>query len=386
MPTLVRYWCSSLKSERHALRIVSYFAAAAAAGWRNYLVCSGAPADPALNTPIERLGVQIVYHPRARGNFDAAAAAGARALLRRVRCDVMHCDNTHLPPLMGAWLAGVPVRLWSKRSMEPAFEAGRPETLRDRAAIALRLSCLLATRILPVSGAVGDELVRKGIPRRKIEVMFSPVQNDPGPRPPRAEARRSLGLEPEHVAIVSVGRAAEVKGWDVLLDAFGRIAPRVPNARLVLAGDAESDRDFRARLDDLIVRHNLSHRVCFTGHRPVIAPILAAADLFVLPSRSEGHALALVEALQAGLPAVASRAGGSPEIIQPGVNGLLFEREDAAGLAERLLQLLDDDDLRHRLAAHAAASSARIMPTPEEHSAALLELYSKLLSSTKRGR
>lgn len=377
-PTLVRYWCSYFKSDRHARRVAGFFTATAAAGWRHVLVCARPPDVPAWTAAVEQLGVEIVYHARARGNFDVHAVARVRALLRDVRCDVFHCDNTHTSPLIGAWLAGVRVRLWSKRSMEPAFEAGRRPSLRDRAAISLRVSCVLATQTLAVSEAVAAELRRKHIPAGRVRVMLNPLDaRDPQQRT-QGQARAALGVHPDDFLIVTIGRALRVKGWDVLLQAAAAAVPQIPNLRVMLVGSTESaeERPVRAELD-AFARGALDERVRFTGHLSSIDDVLAAADVFVLPSRSEGFSLALVEAMRAGVPVIAARVGIAEAVIEPGRNGLLVGREDTAGLAQSLVRVASDPALRAALGSAARATS--ILPTPDEHAAELLALYTELL-------
>jgi glycosyltransferase involved in cell wall biosynthesis len=377
--TVVRYWCSHFKSERHARRIAGFFTATAAAGWRNVLVCSRPPEEPVWTEPATSLGVELVYHPRAHGNFDIACVRRTRALLRSVGCDVFHCDNTHTSPLIGAWLAGVAVRLWSKRAMEPSYEANRPVSLRDRLAVSLRLSCALATRTLAVSEPVADELRQKGIPGGRILVMPNPLDAGGEVRRSREDARAALGLGAGDFVVTTIGRALPVKGWDVLVRAAAAALPRVPALQVLLVGSTEAvnERPVRAEIEQLVAQGGLEGRVRFTGHVSSIDDPLAAADVFVLPSRSEGFSLALVEAMRAGLPVIASRVGIAEAVIQPGRNGFVVPREDAPALAEYLVRLAADVEMRARLAAGARSTS--ILPTAPEHADALLALYRHLL-------
>jgi glycosyltransferase involved in cell wall biosynthesis len=376
--TLIRYWSSFVKSARHGERVASYFHAAAAAGWRSVLVCSRPPESPAWAGPLRDAQVEIVYHPRARGNFDAACVRRVYRLCRERACDVFHCDNNHTSPLIGAALARVPARLWTKHAMEPASEAGRIETWRDRAAPSLRVTLALAHRVLPVSDAVREELIRKGADRQRTSVLLLPLDAAPPLDIGKAAARATLALPPDAFVVTAIGRAAAVKGWDVLVEAFAALDD--PRALLLLVGDAAVEPAFRARLDAQIARLGLGGRVRFAGHVSDMPPVFAAADVCVLPSRSEGHALALVEALRAGLPVVASRVGAAADVITPMHNGLLFERESIPQLADHLRLLHRDAALRERLGA--AARTLQGIPTPPEHAAALLRIYRSLLNGT----
>ena len=382
-PILIRYWASHFKSLGHAERIASYFAASRAAGWDCHLVASGLPADPAWLEPLHRHAVGLHYLPRARGNFDVRCATAARLLCRELDADVLHCDNTHTSPLIGATLAGVAVRLWTKHAMQPAFEQVRPPTLRERIAPAVRMSAMLATRVLPISRAIGDELVALGVSPAKVQVLPLPVAVASAAVPAFSsrEARRQWGLERDHVVFGTVGRALPVKGWDVLIEAFAAIHGEFPLSRLLLVGSttAREEQPFRARLDALLKSRGIDHAVVFTGHLTNINGALAAMDAFVVPSRAEGFSLALVEALTAGLPVVSTRVGIAPDIMTDGVHGLLVERHDAPSLVRALTALAADAALRQKFAA-AAAGAVQALPSPDQHAQALLTLYESLLN------
>jgi glycosyltransferase involved in cell wall biosynthesis len=355
--TLVRYWGSFFKTPRQAREFARVFVAAAARGWRTHLVCCRPPDD-------------------------AGVVWRALRLCRCLHCDVFHCDNMHTSPLIGARLAGVPVRLWSKRSMQPAFEEDRTPTLRDRAAISVRVSCRLATRVVAVSSAVRDELVGLGIPLRKFVVFPNPVpelaQVD------RGQARAGYGHGDDELVIATVGHAVPAKGWETLLRAFRRVVAEVPKARLLLVGSTSAPQE-RVHFDELlrlVELFGLTERVHFAGHVPDVSVPLAAADVFALPSRSEGSSNALLEALHAGLPCVSARVGAAADLIQPGENGLLVEREDEEGLANALRLLASDADLREQL-----ARSLRATPTawnPDQYAKGLVDLYASLLGLTKQ--
>jgi len=377
--TLVRYWGSYFKTLRQAHEFARVFAAAAARGWWTHLVCCRPPDDPGWLQPLEQVGTRIEYLPRPKRNFDAGVALRAFELCRRLGGHVFHCDNMHTSPLIGATLAGVPVRLWSKRAMQPVFEEGRPPTLRDRVAISVRASCALATQVLAVSPAVRDELVALGIAPEKFTVLPNPAPELPAID--RRAARASLGYPDGELLVATVGHAVPVKGWDLLLRAFQQLAGDVPAARLLLVGSTSAPQE-QACFDELqrmIAQFGLAGRVQFAGHVPNVFVPLAAADVFVLPSRSEGYCNALLEALRVGLPCVAARVGAAPDFIRHGENGLLVEREDVSGLAAALRAACGDGALRHRLAA--AARDARLVWSLDEYAEGLVDLYASLLNA-----
>jgi glycosyltransferase involved in cell wall biosynthesis len=380
MPTLIRYWGSNFKTPREGRRIAGYFGAALAAGWKCHLVCSRPSDDPEWATPVIESGVRIEYISRPRGNFDWASIQRTRELCRRVKADVLHCDNTHTTPLLGAWLARVPVTVWTKHAMEPAFEAVQKPTLRQRLAPSLWLSIGLATRVLAISRAIERELLDLGVPQRKLLVMALPIADAEAAGIGRLDARRNLGCDPDDLVFSTIGRAVPVKGWDILLHAFRSVLDQLPRARLLVAGSTSAG-DERACFESLnrqAAMLNLAGRLRFLGHITDIAPLLAASDAFVLPSRSEGYSLALLEALAAGLPVVSTRVGIAPDVVRDGHNGFLVEREDAGELANRMLAVARDPLLLERR----DGAPARIagVPTVAGHAAALLKLYEDLLA------
>lgn len=383
--TLLRYWGSYFKSFEHAERIASYFAAARSAGWDCHLVMSQAPANAQWLTPLHRDGITTHHVRRPGGNFDAACIAATRRLCRRIGAHIMHCDNTHTSPMIGAALAAVPVRLWSKHAMQPAFEQIRQPTLRERIAPAVRTSATLASRVLPISRAIGDELVELGVSPEKIQVLPLPIAPVATILPAPDDAKRRWGFARDHFVVGTVGRSLPVKGWDLLLESFAAVHREMPCSRLLLVGStsARDEAPVRESLDAKIHAAGLGNAVVFTGHLTGIGDALAAMDVFVLPSRAEGFSLALIEAMAAQRPVISTRVGIAPDIIVDGVHGLLVDRSETTGLTSALRRLGQDDALRSRLAA-AAAGAVRQLPSPAQHAAALHDLYRSLLSRSGR--
>lgn len=164
------------------------------------------------------------------------------------------------------------------------------------------------------------------------------------PAPPSA-VKVSLGLPPDAFLIGSVGRLEPIKGHRYLLEAFRDLAPRFPNLYLAFVGDGE----LLPRLRSLAHRSGLQDRVLFLGWREDVPALLQTFDLFVLPSLNEGMGRALVEAMAASLPIVATRACGIPEVLGEGEAGLLVEAGSASALAHGIEKLLLDPELQERL-------------------------------------
>lgn len=168
------------------------------------------------------------------------------------------------------------------------------------------------------------------------------------PPPSRMEFREKLGVDADAPVVLFAGRLASNKGLQHLVPAFARVAQAHPRAQLVLAGE---DQGWGARLRDEAARLGVAERVRFTGHLSAhdYRAALACADAFVLPSEWEAFGIVLLEAMACGVPCVATRVGGAPDVIVEGETGLLVPYADVPALAEALARLLADDTLRARM-------------------------------------
>src|SRR6185436_12553844 len=117
--TLIRYAGTNAKNLRYTQGMAGIMRVAADRGWRTCIVLSRPPEDEHWLDPFREVGTVVEYPPRARGNFDLGCIRRTFSLCRRLNATVFHCDNIHASPMIGAALAGVPIRVWSKRSMQP---------------------------------------------------------------------------------------------------------------------------------------------------------------------------------------------------------------------------------------------------------------------------
>ena len=212
-----------------------------------------------------------------------------------------------------------------------------------------RLSYRLASRLVSVSAGV-DEYFR-WLPDAKRSVIPNPVcfaELD-------AEAGKPLALtRPRHV--VAMGRLELEKGFDVLIDAFARLAADFPDWGLVILGEGSQ----RADLESSVARCGLRERIQLPGVLENPFSTLRRADLFVLSSRSESFGNALVEAMACGLPVVATECWSTPPgIVRRGVDGLLVPPDDVDALSRAMAELMADDDRRRRLASEAVEAVRR---------------------------
>jgi glycosyltransferase involved in cell wall biosynthesis len=225
-------------------------------------------------------------------------------------------------------------------------------------------------RYLAVSRDIADELVeRLGWPAAKIEVLYNAVD------PARFEVEAPAGLREELGAVgrplvLTAARLDAQKGHPFLLRALAA----VPEAVLALAGEGPE----RRALEDLAAEVGVADRVRFLGRREDVPQLLAACDVFALPSLYEGSSLAVLEAMAARRALVSSAIGGTDELVEDGRSGLLVPPGDAAALAAALRRLLADPELREELAANARERVEREL-TRERMAARVSAVYRELV-------
>jgi len=206
-------------------------------------------------------------------------------------------------------------------------------------------------RFIAVSHATERHLREsKGISGSKIVVIHNgrDLESLQPPKPEEmAEARAGLGLRNEQMLLL-LGRLAAEKGHALLLDALKMLGPRLPPLIAMFAGAGPLEGELKSMCE----AGGLSDKVRFLGYRGDLQPLLAAADLVVLPSISEGLPLAAVEALAAARPIVATEVGGTSEVVLNGETGLLIPPRDPAALAAAIHRVLSDPVLAFRLGAN----------------------------------
>jgi glycosyltransferase involved in cell wall biosynthesis len=203
--------------------------------------------------------------------------------------------------------------------------------------------------VVAVSRPMAEHLARSGVPRRRLHVVPNAWAADQ-PLLDREAARRALGIESDHLRIGWVGRLSHEKGADVLLDALARCGD-LPLHASFLGGGAEADA-LRVRAESLA----LGSRVSWSGPVPDAGRYFGAFDLFVLSSRTEGTPIALFEAMAAGVPVVASRVGGVPDVVSS-KEARLVAPDDPGALAAAIREVVLDPTSAAR---RAGAASRRL--------------------------
>jgi glycosyltransferase involved in cell wall biosynthesis len=260
--------------------------------------------------------------------------------LRRLQVDVIHV-NSYVPGNY-ARLAAAAMRVPVIIDHWHGFTR-----LNFKRRLICRLLSAFTDLSLVVSPGVRDYLIGQGaVNPGRVRVVANGVDVGRFQQPrPRKEVRRELGLAPETKVVGLVARLDHWgKGHRELFGAMAQIQERRPVHALIVGGGRR-----QGEMAEVAAGLGIGGAVHFLGNRRDIPDLLNAMDIFVLPSHSEGVSLALLEAMAAGLPVIASAVGGLPEVIAAGVNGVLIPPRDPGALAAALARLLAEPDLARRL-------------------------------------
>jgi glycosyltransferase involved in cell wall biosynthesis len=313
-------------------------------------------------------GVQVEPF-RLERPLSPAFARWLAATLRRHRVTLAHSHEFTMA-VYGAWAArqaGIPHVF--------TMHGGRYYAERLRRRLALRVAAGLSRSVAAVSQSVARHLIRDLWIRASRIVT---IPNGARRRPVgQASLREELKLGTADQLAVTVGNLYSVKGHGYLLDALGSLTERFPRLHVAIAGRGELEDRLRARARELRV----DERFHLLGLRSDIGTLLAGADVFVMPSLSEGLPLALLEAMLAGRPIVATAVGDIPTALMGGQAGVLVPPGDAGALADALAGLLSDPGQARQLGAAAAARAA------EEYTIGrMLERYRALYTHALTGK
>jgi len=334
------------------------------------LVCPDTPGGRQLMGRAARLGA--VVHPlTVRDRSDQVSIDHLYRILRSEGVTIFHSQvGISWEGMLGlriAHRAGVPVRVVTEHLpyllTHPGQVAEHRQTVR------------LAHRVITVSEGSRHTFLAQGYPAEQFICIHNGIELPP--ERPLGEARRvraELGLCPGAPLLLTVARMTWQKGHDALLAAAPRVLARYPQACLAWVGEGPE----RPRLEAEALALGVAGSIRFLGQREDVPALLGAADLFVLPSRFEGHPLSALEALASGLPVVGTRVCGLDEAVADGETGLLVEPDRPEELAAAILELLGDGDLRHRMG-RAGRQQVATRFTARAMARATAQLYESLL-------
>jgi glycosyltransferase involved in cell wall biosynthesis len=263
-------------------------------------------------------------------------------IIREQHIDIIHCQR-HKPTVYGvlaAWITGKDVKI-----VTTVHGQNRTRNLGRRL-----LNWVLFKRISRVTGvsmAVRDDILKTNWISSPDMVVA--VYNGIDPERfsdstlTRREARNRLGLaDKDDFVFGTVGRLTKVKGQNVLIKAYARVYEKYPNSWLLLVGEGPLETELR----ELAAELGIQQHVLFLGYRQDIPEVLRTYDAFVLPSISEGLCLALLEAMASGVPVIASRVGGIPEILNSPDLGMMVSPSSVEELASAMERFCGMDKVK----------------------------------------
>ena len=292
--------------------------------------------------PVEELAV--------RGPWDLAAARRLARLVRRVRPAVvgLHSSHSHGLGVLARSMLRPPRPLFVvTRRVDFPVSRGLPGWWKYRRGV---------DGFIAISRAVAAELEAGGVPAGRIRLVYSGVEPPVVPAGAREQVAAELGLAAHRLLVGNVAGLVGHKDQATLLRALRLAVEEEPRLVLLLVGEGE----LREELERLAAELGLDReRVRFLGFRTDVGRILGALDLFVMSSSREGLGTAVVDAMMAGVPVVATAAGGLPEMVEDGVTGRLVPPGDPEALAAAILHALRHPEETARMAAAAGETARR---------------------------
>jgi glycosyltransferase involved in cell wall biosynthesis len=297
------------------------------------VACLSAVSEPHASL-LASAGIEVKLFPR-RGGRDLSRLRALSSWLRSRRPAVVH-----------SWLVGANAYAYGATRLCGArpFVASSRTSMSIESSIARILHGWVFRRadaVIANSRAVGEFTSRYyGVRRSSIHVVPNGVDMElfAGRDEAAGAIRAEAGAAPGSPLVGTVGRLSPEKNIALFVSAAEAIGTVMPGARFVVAGDGPE----RAALERESAERGLSGRILFLGDRADIPSVLSGMDIFVLPSATEGLPNAVMEAMAAGLPVVATRVGGTPEVVTEGVTGRLVDPGDAGAISRVVVELLGD--------------------------------------------
>jgi glycosyltransferase involved in cell wall biosynthesis len=304
-----------------------------------------------------------------RRRFDRNVIPQLRAAIENRRADVIW-SNSVKSHFLVRWVGLNRYRKWV------AFHHGYTAT-DTTARIYNQLdswSLQSADKVLTSSAAFVEELTRKHVQPKHIHVQHMPIRPfAPVSEQQKSELRHRIGFDDRTRVLLCVGRLSHEKGHADLIRAFPKMRELAGDSslRLVLVGEGPE----RPRIEDLCRALHLTDVVTLAGQQDDINPYYGIADVFLLPSLSEGCPNVLLEAMAAGVPVVATAVGGVPEVVTSGRDAILVKKHDTAGMAAATAELLSNQRLRDRLISF--AREIVLQKSPEAYFKSITSVFGK---------
>jgi glycosyltransferase involved in cell wall biosynthesis len=274
------------------------------------------------------------------------------SIIRRYKPHIVHTHTSKAGVLgrLAAWLARVPVII-HKPHGHVFYGHFSPSLSRFFLHIERLLGRITDHIVALTPMEARDYLTLRVLTSDKISIIHSgvDVHRFIAGAKQRTRKRKELGIPADSMVIGYVGWLIPIKGVTHLVNAMVRVAEKYPKSILVLVGKGDEKGEEEIKLKEQVENLRLNDKVYFLGWRSDVDEIMGCFDIFVLPSSNEGMGRVLVEAMAAGLPVVASRVGGIPDLIKDGQNGILVPPADAIALGNGIAALLEDKAKRKRM-------------------------------------
>jgi glycosyltransferase involved in cell wall biosynthesis len=299
-----------------------------------------------LKKEIESLGIPVTVFPETKWG----SARIFINLVRKLREANVHIVHTHkhkdtILAALAARLSNRPYVVRTVHGLPEPFTGFAKTKMRAYEAVERIVHQRCVDCIIGVSLQIADQYkAESGIPRvtcihNGIDLAAVVGHTD------RRRVREDLGVGPGETLIGTIGRLVPVKGISYLLEAAKVLLQEGEDVKVLVVGEGPIRKELEAQARDLTIDRN----VVFLGHREDVHQLIQTLDIFVLPSLSEGIPMALLEAMAASRPVVATRVGGIPEVIEHGREGFLVEPKDAKGIAEGCRRLIRAPDVASRM-------------------------------------
>lgn len=312
----------------------------------------------AITERLERSGVEVIYLHKKKGS-DLSIIPRLWRIMREKRIDVVHTHRYVMQyAIPAAILAGVPVRIHTVHNIATKeVDAIR----RKIAALFYRYCHVIPVSISPlITKTIVEEY---HLPKKQIPMVYNGIDLS------KCLIKDTYQqVDSTFFRFIHIGRFSRQKNHDVIIEAANRLKEKGWQFCIDLIGGGELELEYKNRVKEL----DLVGTISFCGLQTNVYPYLKRADVFILPSLYEGMPITLIEAMGCGLPIIASRVGGIPDMIVNEENGLLINA-DAQSLADAMEKLMDNTSLRERLGLEALAQSQRF--SAKKMSESYLNIY-----------
>jgi L-malate glycosyltransferase len=304
-----------------------------------------------------------------RTEMDLSAAWRFARVVKQLQPDVIHAHDPHGVAMaaLACSIGGSAAKMW------PPLIAGRRVDFHLKRNSFSRWKYRQVDCFIAASEAIRQMLVADGVPAERTVTVHEGIDVDRVAAAPPVNVHEAFWLPHDAPVIGNVAALVPHKGQRHLIEAAHLVVQQIPDARFVILGEGE----LREPLEHLVKTHHLEKHVLLPGFRTDVFGCIKGFDLFAMSSVTEGLGTSLLDAMACARPIVATRAGGIPEIVEDGVNGLVVPPRDHAAMAAAIVRLLKDAALRRQMG-DAGLARVRERFTVERMVAATAAVYARV--------